>query len=943
MTTAPDATTRSRTRGRRTDFAPELRRRQRERDAIDRHLSAAEAGRGSVLLIEGGAGVGKSRLLDEAVACADIGGFRVGRAVASSRERVLAMAPLLAALFDGAEPLLERAALPDLVSREPSFWSVSRLAAELGRIAVRPPILLCIDDLHAADQETAAALGILTQRLAGLPVQWILSYRPHSASRAVSDLVALLERHGAERLILEPLDSAATRLLTAELAGAEPSAELLEVASLAAGVPAAVVDLVRGLLEEGRLRVERGRADLVGWQIPRRIGDSVRATVARTSPQARSVATVAAVLGSPVALPGVASMLNAAPASLLAPIEELVQAEVLVDDGGSLTFRSELVRLGVSDQIAPSIGHALRLQAIDVLLEAGASPLQPARELIGLAGPGDRRVVDTLAAAARALGVIDPQLATQLCRHAFAVTTVGDGRRPTLAADLATFLHDAGRGDEGRDVIATMRRESLRPDDEAMLRLAEVRMVDLAPEIRVEIGEAALAISGVSAPWQAAHAAELILNQIDSGRLDLAAAKLPPADAVASDEESVTTPLTGLARVRLTAARGEFERARAELEAIVSAPGLKPESLLCRLSLWHAELLLSLDDHESLQPRLQAAVDTAERTGQVALARSWRRIHGRLLLRRGQLAEANGLLEEELAGAVSAVTPDDAERLLTLGELAIHTGDNRTTKVLAAVAERTGATAGLAARRLAVWLLACQADASNDAARVRERLAELGPVEQVARLPTLLLKPLAAPRLVRMALRVGLRDVARATAAMAGDLAARNLDAPAVAAAAAHCRGLVDQDPDALARAAEILGTTSLVISHASALEDLGAELARRSDGESAVAAFDCALRRYALSGANWDAARVRRRLRKMGVRRRIVASTRPTSGWQGLTAAELDVVRLVTHGLTNRDVARRLFVSKHTVSMHLRHVFWKLGINSRVELTRMALDEQLV
>ena len=73
----------------------------------------------------------------------------------------------------------------------------------------------------------------------------------------------------------------------------------------------------------------------------------------------------------------------------------------------------------------------------------------------------------------------------------------------------------------------------------------------------------------------------------------------------------------------------------------------------------------------------------------------------------------------------------------------------------------------------------------------------------------------------------------------------------------------------------------------------------------------------------------------RLGVRRRLVKVSRPTSGWSSLTDSEVAVVRLVADGLTNREVAERLFVSPHTVSMHLRHVFTKLEITSRVELTR--------
>ena len=61
----------------------------------------------------------------------------------------------------------------------------------------------------------------------------------------------------------------------------------------------------------------------------------------------------------------------------------------------------------------------------------------------------------------------------------------------------------------------------------------------------------------------------------------------------------------------------------------------------------------------------------------------------------------------------------------------------------------------------------------------------------------------------------------------------------------------------------------------------------------------------------------------------------------EGLTHAERAVVELVAGGLTNRAAADQLFVSPHTVSMHLRHVFTKLGITSRVELTRILLERR--
>ncbi len=100
--------------------------------------------------------------------------------------------------------------------------------------------------------------------------------------------------------------------------------------------------------------------------------------------------------------------------------------------------------------------------------------------------------------------------------------------------------------------------------------------------------------------------------------------------------------------------------------------------------------------------------------------------------------------------------------------------------------------------------------------------------------------------------------------------------------------------------------------------------------------AFDRVLRICLEAGAVRDAARARKRLRDLGIWRRVQSLDRPRLGWESLTGAELQVARLAGAGYTNRGIADRLFVSPHTVNTHLRHVFEKLDVRSRVDLARI-------
>ena len=198
--------------------------------------------------------------------------------------------------------------------------------------------------------------------------------------------------------------------------------------------------------------------------------------------------------------------------------------------------------------------------------------------------------------------------------------------------------------------------------------------------------------------------------------------------------------------------------------------------------------------------------------------------------------------------------------------------------------------------------------------------------------------PEGAMLLVRGALADGNRAKAAALAEQTRRLAMTTLGNPDMSAAADHARGLIEQDPAALQRVAETYATT---LARARALEDAGNAWAQQGDQGQATILLSQAYAVYEEFGDADDLARVRSSLRAAGTRlRHWTRADRPAFGWDSLTDTERRIADLVAQGLSNRQVANRVFLSSHTVAFHLRHVFWKLGITSRVQLARIAAEQ---
>ena len=194
----------------------------------------------------------------------------------------------------------------------------------LERAALGGPLLISLDDLQWADSGTAAALRALPVRLADLPVAWILAFRPDQGSAQLLSAIEHLDHSGAERIVLGPLDDAAVAQVAEDVMDAEPDDALLDLVKGARGSPFVLMELLSGLRDEDLIRVVAGQAELVEARLPRRVGFTMRERLRGVSAPAREAATVAASLGRRFSFADLANMLDRPPATLLGPVEELI-------------------------------------------------------------------------------------------------------------------------------------------------------------------------------------------------------------------------------------------------------------------------------------------------------------------------------------------------------------------------------------------------------------------------------------------------------------------------------------------------------------------------------------------------------------------------------------------------------------------------------------------
>jgi DNA-binding CsgD family transcriptional regulator len=757
-------------------------------------------------------------------------------------------------------------------------------------------------------------------------------------------MFGLLERDGAARVTLAPLDRDAVAAMLADAFGAPPDQALSDLARSAAGNPSLVAELIAGLGDDHAVRVTGAHAVLGSARLPRRIHRLAQQRLDLLGQQTRHLLETVAVLGPAFRLQDAAEMLGETPAMLLPAVEEAMDAAIITAAEHTFTFRHQLLRRAVVEMIPRPASKALHRQYGEILLTRGESAVRAASHLLQAAHPGDPASLAGLdEAAARTLRPA-PQTAAGLALRALELTSPDDPAALSRAVAAGEALTAAGRLDQATRITQDLLTKPLPPTAENRVRCALSSILCASGEVQAAADQAQLVLTRPRLPGDLLDRALSAHLQALAGLRDKLAG--PAADCVLTgrDHNSSVTSAALVTRAVIAWDDGQIDDSLDLLrDAARRDTGLCPDAREVQPLLTLAAALVDLRELQQADGILQAAyrpaLDGIPAQAALSIVRS--RIH----LAAGRLAEAaaEGQAAADIARSLGAHGyAATAHSLLSVIEL--RRGD------IAAAVRHLACRPAANPQFADVYARPEAAMAQAQVTEAREGpAAALGYLRQLqadldARPGTLLGDPALAAWLVRTALAAGDGELAANVARIARALADAHPGFPALAAAATHSQGLANRDPARLAQAA---AQHPDPWARASAAEDLGVlhglgGLGGQGDKDAAIHHLKKALDGYRQVGADRDQARIRQRLRRLGIRRRHWApsAARPLTGWASLTETEQAVAGFVAEGLNNNQVAARMYISTHTVAHHLRQAFRKLSITSRVELTRIVLEQ---
>jgi DNA-binding CsgD family transcriptional regulator len=923
--------------------------------ALQALAEAAWSGGGRLAVIEGSAGIGKTRLLTEARAIAGSAGMRVLAARGGELEGEFAYGivrqlfePLLASatpdlraeLLSGPAALMEplfgasQLAAPQDMPPEGSFAILHGLYWLAANVAFQQPTFLAIDDLHWADSPSLRWLLYLTRRLEGVPLLVAAGTRPPEGEGRDPTLVAeVITAPEAAAIRPEPLGRASIAVLARELHGLEPDdafCAALETAT--GGNPLFIGAVLDAVAREG--------TSPTAEQVPRLleigaqgVSRAVGLRLTRLPAEALALLRAASILGDGAELRHAAALAGVEASELGAAAAALVRLDLLRRED-PLEFFHPVVRSAVYETLDVVERDAAHRLAAELLLDAGARPESAAGHLLRIAPRADAFVVSTLRQAAErslaqgaaeaAVGFLSRALDEQLdpAVRAEVLIELGLAERRTNGPAAADHLRAGGRllADRtrrcsvalelGRALWFTDRiGDALAVFEQALDEMNRKRNPDLYELLVAEL---------ISSAWwdpETYPIAEAAIGEFDLDGLH-----------------------GGLGSEILLGTMAHYEYRlglRRERAIELARRALAPGNLLASgsLAFYYAVNVLPrcglLGEAVSI---LDQAIAQARRCGDifnVAFMLLWR---GKHQTHRGDLRAAVADLREALdlcvAHGMRVAWPynigflahalleqgeaDEAARVIDLGDFPEQLPLDQ---------------AHLAYFRLYRGRLRIETGSPE---RGVEELLQVGDTVR----PVHLDNPSGVPW--RSWAAEGLRLLDRneeARALAEEELAlARRWGDPYAIGASLRVLGLVEGGAAGIERlreAVELLAGSEARLEYAHALVDLGAALRRANQRTEARERLREGVDLARRLGAFGLCRRANEEIAATGARPRKVLRT----GLDALTASERRVAQLAAEGLSNKEIAQTLFVTIKTVEVHLSHAYRKLDISSRAQL----------
>jgi DNA-binding CsgD family transcriptional regulator len=927
-----------------TTSIPHLLEREPELEALGNALARTREGAGGCLLIEGPAGVGKSRLLASARALAADAGLRVFEARGAVLEHEFAFGvarqlfeyPVSAASDDEREELLAGAAGlagrvvgqagPEVMAQsgETAFGALHGLYWLTANFADAGPLVLAVDDAHWADGPSLQFLGYLSRRLEGLPVLLL------AAGRAPDPEGENLWRELAsdpEAEVLRPhalSESAAAQVLRDRL-GADVATEFSAACHRATGGNPLFLRELVSALQEAEIAPTSDAAETVTTVGPPAVGRFVLHRLQRLGPQATELARSVSVLGGDADTPLAARGAGLEPEEAQPIADLLVQAEVFAPEQ-ELGFAHPIVRAAIYEDLLPGDRAARHLAAARLLHENGAPAERVATHLLKSPPTGDGRWVAALrAAAASAAERGAPTAAIAYLRRAL--------DEPPAEGERAAVLADLGRWEVAR--LEYERAEE---------HLAEALALPGDPAVHAQ---AAIWLSRGSimqghAEW-AASALDALSDQLDRAegelaleleaealtltRLELSLRSLVPERLDAFRRRAVSsTRFEPIARIHAATERLAQGAPAAEVaEEIMSAlQGGPPGDPFAFIGV--VDTLTRTERYDTAAPLIDMALGAARATGRVGQVAVLHTHRAMLALGRGAVADA--YLDVQLA---LELVPEWGlylrHALAVAMQVALERGELDVAQELASrEAER------MERERLFVdRYLASRGRVRTAAGDPRAGLADLlrcGELLEAYGTPDLTRwRPDAVAALVELGEEERAQELARAEIASARAFGAPRALARALRAGGGAIGG--DEGLELLEEAVAVAEQSPARLEAAYALADLGDELMQRRRRREGRDALRRALELANECGATALAERARGAVGAGGGRPPRLELT----GVDALTPAERRVCELAAGERTNREIAQQLFVTEKTVELHLTNAYRKLGIRSRFQL----------